>query len=110
VPLGSVQFVANGNGRQGGGAALGRLNPAANAQVQPRPATVIVVKADGSREERQVMIGVTSRVSAEVITGLSEGEQVIAGIVQATDSAGPRPQQNNGRGGFGGGGGIRIPR
>ncbi|MCP5357359.1 MAG: efflux RND transporter periplasmic adaptor subunit [Pseudomonadales bacterium] len=49
-----------------------------------RPATVRVVKADGTEEERRVLVGITSRVSAEVIDGLQEGEQVVAGIVQAS--------------------------
>jgi hypothetical protein len=39
------------------------------------------------------MIGVTSRVTAEVISGLTEGEQVVAGIAQA--AAGPGGQNNN---------------
>ena len=71
--------------------------------------------ADGSISDREVTIGVTSRVTAEVMTGLSEGEQVVAGIAQAAAPAGG--QQNNGnnnfnqfnnnnfnRGGFPGGG------
>ena len=80
----------------------------------PRQASVRVVAADGSITDREVTIGVTSRVTAEVISGLSEGEQVVAGIAQA---AAPPGQQNNGnnnfnqfnnnnfnRGGFPGGG------
>ena len=63
------------------------------------------MKADGTREERQVMIGVTSRVSAEVISGLAAGEEVIAGIIQPNQPAtAGAPQQNNNRGGFPGGG------
>jgi macrolide-specific efflux system membrane fusion protein len=58
-----------------------------------RAAKVRVVAADGSITEREVMIGVTSRVTAEVISGLTEGEQVVAGIAQA--AAGPGGQNNN---------------
>jgi macrolide-specific efflux system membrane fusion protein len=61
------------------------------------------VAADGSITDREVMIGVTSRVTAEVISGLAEGEQVVAGIVQAV-AAGAGQQNNNGNRGFPGGG------
>jgi macrolide-specific efflux system membrane fusion protein len=40
---------------------------------------VTVVKDDGSQETRDVMVGVTDRVNAQIISGLEEGEQVIAG-------------------------------
>ena len=73
-----------------------------------RAAKVRVVAADGSISEREVMIGVMSRVTAEVISGLTEGEQVVAGIAQAAAPAGPAGQNNNNnqnfnRGGFPGG-------
>lgn len=48
-----------------------------------RLATVERVKEDGSIETRDVVIGVTSRVSAEVISGLKAGDKVVAGIIQA---------------------------
>lgn len=49
---------------------------AANAA---RPALVKIMKADGTIEERKVLVGVTSRVQAQIIEGVSEGEQVISG-------------------------------
>ncbi len=61
----------------------------------PRQAKVRVVAADGSITEREVMIGVMSRVTAEVISGLKEGEQVVAGIAQAAAPAGPGNTGNN---------------
>ena len=94
---GRGQF-AGGQGGQGPRGGAGR----------PRPAVVTVVKDDGTREERQIMVGVTSRVAAEVISGLQTGEKVIAGIIQA--NTGAANQQNDFRpsGGFpGGGGGFR---
>lgn len=75
---------ANGGRRGRPGAAPGEL-PAR------RPATVRVIGADGVEQERNVVVGITSRVSAEVISGLTEGEQVVAGILQAA----PEPQSNN---------------
>ena len=97
--------VGGGQGRRGG-------RPggfAAGAPGVPRTATVTVVKDDGTREERNVTIGVTSRVAAEVLSGLSAGEQVVAGIVQANAPAAPAAQGGFPGGGFpgGGGGGFR---
>jgi len=43
-------------------------------------ATVRVVREDGEQESRQVTLGITDRISREVIDGLAEGERVIAGI------------------------------
>jgi macrolide-specific efflux system membrane fusion protein len=74
---GSLQGAGQGgppNGARGGGFAARGAGP--------RPALVTVVKDDGTREERQVMVGLTSRVAAEIVSGLREGEQVIAGVVQ----------------------------
>jgi macrolide-specific efflux system membrane fusion protein len=62
----------------------------------PRQAKVRVVNADGSIVERDVTVGVTSRVTAEVLSGLVEGEQVVAGILQAADPA-PAGNQNDNR-------------
>jgi macrolide-specific efflux system membrane fusion protein len=42
-------------------------------------ATVRVVKADGAFEDREVRVGVMSRVSAEILSGLEAGEQIVAG-------------------------------
>lgn len=83
----------NGGGR-GGFARAGGGNPNA-----PRPATVTLVKADGTQEERQIMVGVTSRVAAEVISGLSVGDQVVAGILETNTTPQAGNNQNN-NGGF----------
>src|SRR5690606_40292847 len=54
----------------------------------PRPAIVRVVEEDGTQQEREIVVGVTSRVAAEVISGLQAGERVVAGIIQADADAG----------------------
>ncbi len=46
------------------------------------------------------MIGVMSRVTAEVISGLMEGEQVVAGIAQPAQAPGAGGQNNNGNNNF----------
>jgi macrolide-specific efflux system membrane fusion protein len=54
-------------------------------------ATVQIVGPDGELETREVQIGVTSRISAEVLSGLDDGDQVVAGIIQATqEESSPR--------------------
>lgn len=45
-------------------------------------ASVQVQLNDGSLESREILIGLTSRVSAEVISGLQVGESVVAGVMQ----------------------------
>lgn len=57
-------------------------------------AKVTVMHEDGTREERQVVIGLTSRVNAEVVSGLQAGEQVIAGIVQSDAPSSPATNNN----------------
>ncbi len=54
------------------------------AEAKPtRSAEVTVVLEDGMQETRAVQVGVTDRVNAEIVSGLSEGEAVVAG----TDTA-----------------------
>ena len=66
-----------------------------------RFAVTRVLQEDGTEEQRRVVVGVTSRVSAEIINGLDEGDQVVAGIVQA--AARPSATGNFRPGGFPGG-------
>jgi macrolide-specific efflux system membrane fusion protein len=113
-----VRFARGGNAPGGavpdGGfdAALGNAGglAAASRRAQaPRQAKVRVVNADGSFTERDVTVGVTSRVTAEVIAGLAEGEQVVAGILQAAvpgtgGNQNQNPNQFFNQGGFPGGG------
>ncbi|MES3008761.1 MAG: efflux RND transporter periplasmic adaptor subunit [Pseudomonadota bacterium] len=81
---------ANG-GRRGRPGAMSGEMPAR------RPATVRVIGADGIEQERNVVVGISSRVSAEVLSGLVEGEQVVAGILQAAaEDQGNNNNQNMG--------------
>jgi membrane fusion protein, macrolide-specific efflux system len=67
--------------RPNAGAALegGTREPRAR---RGRPALVTVVGPDGTQRETEIRVGVSSRISAEVIDGLKAGDQVIAGILQ----------------------------
>jgi macrolide-specific efflux system membrane fusion protein len=67
-------------------AALARVPSAVWAGVgagrvsRPKDATVKVVTESGEIEERKVRIGISNRVQVEVLEGLKEGEQVVAGV------------------------------
>ncbi|MEJ0100202.1 MAG: efflux RND transporter periplasmic adaptor subunit [Pseudomonadota bacterium] len=109
---GGAGGFGGGNFRQGQGAAGVTGRPA-----QRRTGTVMVKKADGTLEARRVVIGVTNRVSGEVLEGLKEGEEVVIGKHEDEAAAAPRTntpnqQQNQNRppnfqgGGFPAGGGF----
>jgi macrolide-specific efflux system membrane fusion protein len=61
-----------------------------------------VVSESGAQEEREVKVGVTNRVTAEVVSGLREGERVVAGTKSETNSGEERDRTGGrrGRGGF----------
>lgn len=65
------------------------------AMNEPRNATVEVVQPNGTTEVREIVVGATDRVNAEVISGLHEGDQVVAGIVQANAEEEPSSSNNN---------------
>lgn len=113
VPMGALTFI----GPDGSPPAVARIAPEtgsaaavpADRQVRmngtgagrpglasgARRATVKVVAADGTQREQEVLVGVTSRVSAEILSGLKEGDQVVAGILQSEAEAPEQPQGDN---------------
>jgi macrolide-specific efflux system membrane fusion protein len=74
----------------------------------PRTATVKLAEADGRLVTREVQVGVTNRVHAEILAGLAEGDRVVAG--QKVDDGAPAAQgqqnRNTAVGGFGPPGGF----
>jgi len=91
-PGGGGGFPGGGGGFPGGGFPGGdeaggeRVVAAPNiadsiALNEPRSATVELVLADGSTEIHDVVVGAMDRVNAEVISGLEQGDQVVAGLV-----------------------------
>lgn len=48
----------------------------------------VVVGPKDVTEVREILVGVTSRISAEVLSGLEEGDRVIAGVIQAQPESG----------------------
>jgi len=67
----------------------------AEARKQPSAATVLVIRPDGSVEERPIEVGVMTRVYAQVRSGLEPGEVVAVGLKQADapERAPQGPQQ-----------------
>ena len=72
VPFAAV--VGGEHGAQG-------VGPASSSPEMGRLAQVRVMLEGGETELREIRIGVTSRVSAEVLSGLGEGERVIVGAL-----------------------------
>jgi macrolide-specific efflux system membrane fusion protein len=60
-----------------------------------RPAVVRVAKADGTIENRDVRVGVASRVTAQIVSGLEPGERVVVGQRAATPAPAARPTTGN---------------
>jgi macrolide-specific efflux system membrane fusion protein len=100
--------IASGQGGGfNGGAPTARQGGAQDVPAR-RLATVRVVGPNNTQTEREIIVGVTSRIAAEVISGLEAGEQVVAGILQSGVQASAQQQGFDRRevfravGGFGG--------
>jgi macrolide-specific efflux system membrane fusion protein len=63
--------------RGAGGARGGETDP--RTRYAGGRAMVRVVKPDGTLEDREVKVGVMSRVTAQIVSGLEAGEQVVTG-------------------------------
>jgi macrolide-specific efflux system membrane fusion protein len=87
MPVGALKYADSG--ARAGGPQPGKPNSTAKAP--PRPATVTVVQPSGATETRNVTVGVTNRVDAEIVSGLVPGEKVIAGTQSATAAKTARP-------------------
>jgi macrolide-specific efflux system membrane fusion protein len=103
-------MMASAGGRQGPfngaiptGARSGAIQDGAGGAFNPRQqssnnsgatqlATVQVQTEDGAFEEREIIVGLTSRVAAEVISGLQPGELVVSGVVQGNVNGVDRDQ------------------
>jgi len=92
-------------GAQGGGGfgGFGGGRPEGNATRQQR-GIVMVKGADGKLMARDVVIGVTNRVHGEVLSGLKEGEEVVAGKHESEAAAASSQNNRPNNNGFSGGG------
>jgi macrolide-specific efflux system membrane fusion protein len=90
---------ADGGGRRGGGAQRA-VTPTVVDSSKPRRATVSRQIAEGEFETVEVQVGVASRIAAEIISGLNEGDQVVSGIIQQRTETSTQQAAGN----------TRIPR
>jgi macrolide-specific efflux system membrane fusion protein len=96
-----------GDGRNAAGAKRQRHRRKPDDKPLPAGAKrywVSAVKPDGAIEHRRIVVGVSNRVSAEVLSGLKPGERVIVGTNEADTGAGDadraRMRRFHGFGGF----------
>jgi macrolide-specific efflux system membrane fusion protein len=78
--------AAKGPGRASG-ARSGDSTVDPRARFASGRAMVRVMKADGAIEEREVRVGVITRVAAQIVSGLEPGEQVVTGNAAPRSSA-----------------------
>jgi membrane fusion protein, macrolide-specific efflux system len=96
VPVGALSPAGTQPGQRRRG---DRTN--GTAAVDPRtslangPAVVRVVKADGSIENRDVRVGLASRVSAQIVSGLEPGERIVVGQRAAAPAPAAKPATGN---------------
>jgi len=72
---------------KGGGRARGDSGVDPRTRYAGSRAMIDLVKADGTVERRAVSVGVMSRVSAQILSGLEAGEVVVSGRAQAAPVA-----------------------
>jgi macrolide-specific efflux system membrane fusion protein len=63
----------------------------ANGASRQRAYVVRVLNQQGKIEERQVTVGVTNRIQAQILSGLAVGETVVIGIAEGNDKGATRP-------------------
>jgi membrane fusion protein, macrolide-specific efflux system len=68
----------------------------AEGAARPRAHLVRVINGGGKVEERQVTVGVTNRIQAQILSGLEAGETVIIGNIESADKGAPRPATKGG--------------
>ena len=105
VPVGALRPAGAGERRRGGRdpgqprpqAKNGDANAAADgrAGLANGAAVVRVVKPGGAIEARAVRVGVVSRVSAQILSGLEPGEQIVVGQRSAAPAPSTRPANTN---------------
>ncbi len=100
---------SNGVGRAGRNGGRGRQGQFDRDPLsfEGRAASITVVKDDGSQEKHEVTVGVADRVNAAILSGVSEGERVLAGTEIDSPRAGRGGRGAPGRGPLVGPGGFR---
>ena len=89
-PAGTQAGPRNRGDRAAGAAAMDPRASLANG-----PAVVRVVKSDGTIENRDVRVGIVSRVTAQILSGLEPGERIVIGQRAAAPAQAARPATGN---------------
>jgi macrolide-specific efflux system membrane fusion protein len=92
VPVGALRPVGAGDGARKG-KSKGGADP--RQRFAGGRAVVRVVKPDGTIENREVQVGVMSRVSAQIVSGLEPGENIVTGQAQAAPAAKAKAKSND---------------
>lgn len=106
VPVAALKYTTAAQPGAGPRGTTGRPGTR-DAASRRRAATVTVVKPSGERDVRNVVVGITNRVDAEIVSGLAPGEKVVAGTQALATVRTARPVTASpaaGVGGFGRGG------
>ena len=97
VPVGALgpAAAAAGERRRGTRAGDAAAAGAPRTSLANGPAVVRVVKSDGTIENRDVRVGLVSRVSAQILSGLDAGEQIVVGQRTVTSAPAAKPATGN---------------
>jgi membrane fusion protein, macrolide-specific efflux system len=80
LPVVALQFANTARAaRRRGTTGRGQEANADSAQPTERPAAVTVIKENGAKHIRNVVVGLSDRVNVAILSGLKEGERVVAG-------------------------------
>jgi len=100
VPVGALH-PASGKGRKrnaaGGTAGQGEKPAPAATDANTSRAVVRVLMPDGTLERRVVEVGVRNRVSAQIMSGLHDGERVVVGTRRETTARNGSSRNGAGR-------------
>jgi len=94
VPMAALKPLEGRAGKKGknrtddDGARTEKEKPAQPVDLpKPRRYKVEVLNAEGQPEDRVVTVGITNRVSAQILSGLAEGERVVIGAPRSGKSS-----------------------
>ena len=97
VPLSALRpaDAAAGQGRRGNRADSAATPGDARTRLANAAATVRVVTTDGAIESRDVRVGLVSRVSAQILSGLDAGERIVVGERTPASAPTAKPATGN---------------
>jgi membrane fusion protein, macrolide-specific efflux system len=96
VPVGALRPAgAQAGTRRSGNRATDGVAVDPRTGLANGPAVVRVVKSDGTIENRDVRVGMVSRVMAQIVSGLAPGERIVVGQRAAAPASAAKPATGN---------------